>query len=188
VPDPGVLALSGIMTRVQRVRAGCLVAALIAVLSTGAALVFGRAGPAGRASGSPAQSAPLATRPVLAPMPSPPLVTPTVTLTRIGPSGIGQIVAISPDGQWMFTPYRGSARASVINHGRLTVTEHVALAGTLASAGFRSEAGEAPGQCHGGTSYRLTAGRVDAIWTECDAGGRPVLTDLLDRIVAFARF
>ncbi|MDT4988507.1 MAG: hypothetical protein QOI74_2601 [Micromonosporaceae bacterium] len=181
-----------------------------------------------------------------APKPSPPLRTPTVTFTRFGPSGTSQVVIIEPDGEWRFIPYRGSARASVVNHGRLTTAEQVALAATLADPRFRAEAALGPGACHGGSSYRLTThartdpgtgkgtgaaqgagaaqgtgaaqgagttngggtdrgagntdrnagtgytgagtGSIDASWTECDAAERPVLTDLIDRIVAAARF
>jgi hypothetical protein len=173
--------LSGIITRVHRVRVGCLVASTIVLVA--AAVLAVTVGPS---SGRPGAVPPLA--PELAPMPSPPLRTPTVTLTRIGPTGVTQVVTISPDGDWMFNPYRGSVRASVINHGRLTSAEHVALAQTLAGARFRAEAAMAPGECRAGASYRLIAGRIDANWTECEAADRPVLTDLLDRIVSIARF
>lgn len=169
--------LSGIITRVHRVRVGCLVASTIVLVV--AAVLTVTVGPS---SGRPGAVPPLA------PAPSPPLRTPTVTLTRIGPTGISQVVTISPDGDWMFNPYRGSVRASVINHGRLTSSEHLALARTLAGARFRAEAAMAPGECRAGASYRLIAGRIDAMWTECDAADRPLLTDLLDRIVSIARF
>jgi hypothetical protein len=161
----------------------------------------------------------VADHPMPAPRPSPRLRTPIVTFTRFGPSGTSQVVIIDPDGEWRFIPYRGSVRASVVNHGRLTTAEQVALAATLADPRFRAEAALAPGACRGGSAYRLTTrtrgeagtdegagtdagtgtdtgidgkgargGFVDASWTECDAADRPVLTDLVDRIVAAARF
>jgi hypothetical protein len=164
------------MTSVQRA------IRLLAVLVAGSAAIALPFAGVGRAGG------PAAVPPAVAPAPSPPLLTPALRLTRIGPSGTSQVVVVQPDGEWMFTPYRGSQRASVINYGRMTPAEHRAVAGTLASAAFRAEAAMPPGGCPHATSYDLAVGGLDAVWTDCDAADRPVLSGLVDRIVAIVRF
>jgi len=128
-------------------------------------------------------------RPALAPAPAPPLSTPLVTFTRTGRTGLVQRLVIRPDGEWIFLPAPGSARAGVLHDGRLDPDRHAELARLLSGADLPAQlaaAGVESGECPAGAGYRLTAGALDAGWSECAAAGHPALTALLDLLTSVA--
>ena len=162
----------------RRVLGGALLAALAAVGVAGCV----------RPGTGPAPAAPAAARPVLAAGPSQRLVTPAVTLTRTGHTGVRESVVIGPDGEWAFLPAPGSVRSSVLTYGQLDPARHAALARLLAGREFASDAARDPGDCPAGAVYAVTAGPVSARWTDCDTADRPALRVLLDLVGSVAPF
>ena len=120
-----------------------------------------------------------AVEPRLAPAPSPPLVTPEVTVTRTDRPGTSQSMHLSPDGQWLFTPHPGSSWARVVNYGRLDPARHERLAALLHGPVLSGRASWPAVPCPAGYRYRMDAGTVSVSWTDCDTGDQPALGALL---------
>ncbi len=121
-----------------------------------------------------------AVEPRLAPAPSPPLVTPELTVTRMDRAGTSQSMHLSPDGEWLFTPYRDSSWAREVNYGRLDPARHGRLAALLRDPALSGLATWPAVPCPAGYRYRMDAGTVSVSWTECDSEDQPALGALVD--------
>ena len=146
---------------------------LVVALAVGCASVG--CASAGGASAGPAL-------PVLAPTPSAPVTTAGLALRRTARDGATESIRVRPDGEWFFTPVRGSALGVAINHGRLDPGAQARLARLLTAATLHAEAALPDDVCPGGYRYRLDTLLTTATWTDCEAADRPMLTAVLSQV------